>query len=80
MSKPWRLEVTWRDSITLASGEWFLVSEIGARRKRDRCTSVGIVLADDRRGIVLANSVHNSEACGVVSIPRSAIVSRKRLR
>ena len=75
-----RLEVVWRDSITLANSDWFLVSEVGRRRKRDRCTSVGIVLADDKRGVVLASSVHNSQACGVISIPRRAIVSRRRLR
>jgi hypothetical protein len=80
MKRAWRLEVTWRDSITLASGEWFPIQEVPGRRKRDRCFSVGFVLADDKRGIVLANSIHGSETCGVISIPRRAIIKRKRLR
>jgi len=78
--KLWRVEVEWRDSILMARGEWFPASEVQRRRKNDRCYSVGFVLADDKRGIVLANSVHGGETCGTISIPRKAIVKRWRIR
>ena len=44
------------------------------------CLSVGFVLADDKRGVVLGASVHNDEAAGITMIPKGQIVSRKRLR
>lgn len=79
--KVWRLEVEWEDSTVLHNG-WRPIAEIVARRNRRRavrCVSIGFVLADDRRGIVLAASVHDSEAVGVTIIPRGAIRKRRRL-
>ena len=76
----WRMEVEWRDSVQLAHGEWFPSSEVQRRRKNDRCYSAGFVLADDKRGIVIASSIHCGEACGAIAIPRGAISKKRRLR
>ena len=78
----WRLEVEWEDSTLLHDG-WEKIGDIIARRdsrKPTRCLSVGVVLADDNRGVVLAASVHGNEAAGVTIIPRSAVRKRRRLR
>ena len=75
----WRVEVRWEDS-TVMHGGWRNIEEVLERRDTVTCLSVGFVLADDKRGIVVAGSVHGNEACGIVVIPRSAIRKRKRLR
>jgi len=75
----WRVEVEWQDSQVIG-GSWEPIPDLLARRKRVRCRSVGFVLADDRRGIVLASSVNGANAAGVTIIPRRQIVKRRRLR
>lgn len=75
----WRVEVHWEDS-TIPHRGWREVKEILADRKAVRCMSVGFVLADDEQGMVLTNSIHGSEAAGVVMIPRSAIRKVRKLR
>lgn len=75
----WRVEVQWDDSTILRDG-WQAIDDVLQRRDAVRCLSVGFVLADDKRGIVLASSIHGSEAAGITMIPRRAIVKRKRLR
>ena len=77
--KVWRLEVEWEDSVVLHDG-WEEVADILKRRKTTRCLSAGLVLADDDKGVVLASSVHGSEAVGVTIIPRSAVRKRRRLK
>lgn len=78
--KPWLIGVVWEDS-RLVGGSWEPVAHyLGKPRKRVRCYSVGYVLADDKRGIVLASSVNEGDAAGVVIIPRSQIVRKWRLR
>ena len=74
-----RLEVLWEDSTVWHLG-WEPISDILERRDMVRCLSVGFVLADDKRGVVLGASVHNDEAAGITMIPKGQIVSRKRLR
>ena len=64
-----RLEVEWLDS-TLLGGSWQPIEDVLSQRQdAPRCLSVGFVLADDKRGIVLAASVHGSEATGITVIP-----------
>jgi hypothetical protein len=77
--KLWRLEVEWTDS-QLLGGSWEPVRDIVKRRETVRCYSVGFVLADDKRGVILASSVNGRNAAGVVVIPASQIVKRRRLR
>jgi hypothetical protein len=75
----WRMEVEWEDSSILREG-WQEIGAVLERRDAVRCLSAGFVLADDKRGIVLASSVHGSEVAGVTMIPRRSIVKRRRLR
>jgi hypothetical protein len=77
----WRCEVEWEDSSLLAAS-WMEVSDILSSEQRSvvRCTSVGLILADDKKGIVLASSVHGSRAAGVTVIPKGQIKKRRRLR
>jgi hypothetical protein len=75
----WRLEVEWEDSTVLHEG-WQDISDVLQRRDAVRCLSMGFVLADDKRGIVLAASIHGKQAVGVTMIPRRSIRKRKRLR
>jgi hypothetical protein len=44
--------------------------------------SAGFVLADDKLGILLANTVDTmyDAACEVIAIPTGAVLSRRRLR
>ena len=79
LRKAWRLEVVWEDT-TIFDGGWHTRDETLAARKIVRCTSVGIVLADDARGIVLASGVHGHQVAGATVIPRGAIVSVRRLQ
>jgi hypothetical protein len=78
MSRPWFVAVEWRDSQVIG-GSWEPIPDLLKRRKTVRCRSVGFVLADDRRGIVLASSVNGGNAAGVTIIPKAQIVKRKRL-
>lgn len=75
----WRMEVEWRDS-QLFLGGWEPIHDVLGRRENVRCHSVGFVLADDKRGIVLAASVNGANATGVIAIPASQIVRRRRLK
>ncbi len=75
----WRLEVEWEDSTILHEG-WQEVPDILERRHAMTCLSVGFVLADDRKGLVLAASIHGSQAAGVTFIPHRAVKKRRRLR
>jgi len=75
----WRLEVVWEDT-TIFDGGWHTIEETLASRDIVRCTSVGIVIADDKRGIVLASGIHRHQAAGATVIPRGAIISVRRLR
>jgi hypothetical protein len=74
-----RVEVTWRDSYHARAG-WLTVDE--ALDQRDTCVvhSVGFVLADDRRGVLLAGSVHGENAGAVTFVPRAQVVKTRRLR
>ena len=77
----WRMEVDWRDSyIELSS--WTPIERMRRNRKRLRtnCTSVGFVLADDKRGVMLAGSVNGGNATGVIVIPAGQIVAKRSLR
>jgi hypothetical protein len=79
MKRPWRVEVEWQDSQVIG-GSWEPITDLLARRKTVRCRSVGFVLADDKRGIVLASSINGANAAGVTIIPFRQIVKRRRLR
>jgi hypothetical protein len=72
------VEVTWQDGAALV-GPW---DDIGAARKSRavRVHSVGYVLVDDKRVLVLARSIHGTRVGGVSIIPKRAIVKRRRLR
>ena len=77
--EPWLVEVVWEDT-QLLGGSWEPIKNLLDRRKAVRCRSAGFVLADDKRGIVLAASVNGANAAGVTIIPRRQIVKRRRLR
>jgi hypothetical protein len=77
--RTWRVEVEWTDS-QLIGGSWEQVRALLRRRKTVRCRSVGFVLADDERGVVLAASVNGRNAAGVTVIPRGQIVKSRRLK
>ena len=77
--KHWRVEVEWSDSQVIG-GSWEPIADLVKLRKSVRCFSVGYVLADDKRGLVLAASVNGANATGVTIIPASQIVKRWRLR
>jgi hypothetical protein len=76
--RPWRVEIEWQDSQVIG-GAWDPIPDLIAKRSRVTCYSVGFVLADDKRGIVLASSINGANAAGVTIIPRRQIVKRRRL-
>lgn len=79
MRRVWRVEVEWEDS-WLSSKGWEPVTEARRPGKRIRCHSVGYVLSDTKRGIVLAGSVNGPNAAGVVFIPKRQVVRRRRVK
>src|SRR4051812_13796684 len=71
--------IEWADS-TIA-GRWMTASDaVADRDKATRIYSVGILLANDELGIVLAGGAHGSDVSGVLTIPRGAVLKAKRLR
>jgi hypothetical protein len=81
LRKAWRLEVEWLDSYVELSS-WTPIKRMVKNRRhlKTHCTSVGFVLADDKRGVMLAGSVHGANATSVIVIPAGQIVKRRRLR
>lgn len=78
--KHWRAEVVWDDS-RIIGGAWGSVKDALAVQRRFECRSVGFVLADNERGMVLAGSVNVSgNVTGCIAIPRSQIRKVIRLR
>jgi hypothetical protein len=74
------LEVVWTDS-QLSTGGWESHRETMRDRGRIYQRSVGYILADDKRGVMLAGSLsQGSNVHGVVTIPASQIVKRRRIR
>lgn len=74
------VEVVWEDSL-LFTGGWETHSDVMRQRKRIRQRSVGYVLADDKRGVMLTGSLsQGGNVFGTVVIPASQIIKRKRVR
>lgn len=74
------LEVVWTDS-QLSTGGWEGHAATMRGRKKIYQRSVGYVLADDKKGVMLAGSLsQGSNVHGVVTIPASQIVSKRRIR
>lgn len=73
------MEVIWDDCL-LFTGGWEAHSHVMRNRKRIRQRSVGYVLADDKKGVVLAAALsQGGNVFGAHVIPAAQIV-RKRLR
>lgn len=74
------MEVVWSDC-QLFVGGWEPHREVMGRRSFVRQRSVGYILADDKRGVVLASSLsQGGNVFGVVNIPASQVLSRKRVK
>ena len=73
------VEVTWVDSL-LFTGGWESRDSVMHLRRHVCQRSVGYVLADDRRGIMLAGSLgQGGNVFGSLMIPRAQIVKKRRL-
>ncbi|HEY8836728.1 MAG TPA: hypothetical protein VIO16_03420 [Dehalococcoidia bacterium] len=80
MKRGRRVEVRWSDAAH-ANGTWRKIKELRrSRRKNEPIVSAGIVLSDDKRGMMLASSAHDGSASGVIIIPRGVIRKVRRLR
>lgn len=77
--KHYRVEVEWMDS-TILPGGWRTIGDALSSRKAVECNSVGFVLADDKKGVVVASCVHGNEVAGVTIIPRGQVKKVRRLR
>jgi hypothetical protein len=75
------LEVEWEDATAL-TGAWDEIGAVLSKKGRSlvRVHSVGYVLADDKRVLILARSVHGTRVGGVAIIPHAAITKRRRLQ
>ena len=78
-SKRPKIEVTWQDATALL-GPWDDLDAVLKNRAAVLVHSVGYVLADDKRVLILARSIHGTRVGGVAIIPKRAIVKRRRLR
>jgi hypothetical protein len=74
------LEVVWSDS-QLSTGGWEDHGATMRSRERILQRSVGYILADDKKGVMLAGSLsQGGNVHGVVTIPASQIVKKRRVR
>jgi hypothetical protein len=74
------VEVIWLDC-QLFVGGWESHVAIMRDRGRVKQRSVGYVLADDKRGIVLTESLsQGGNVYGTVEIPRRQILKQRRIR
>lgn len=74
------VEVVWEDCL-LMTGGWEPHADVMAQRKRIRQRSVGYVLADDKRGVMLAASLsQGGNVFGAHVIPRSQIISTRPVK
>ncbi len=74
------VEVEWRDSHAVIGG-WIDIEEARTQNREPRMFSAGYLLADDKIGVVVANSVDMSctNACSLMDIPRGCIVRVRKL-
>lgn len=73
MSKPKRkVEVEWEDSVLLHGG-WNSINEAVDIEEVVMCMSVGYVIKDTKKGLILASGLHNDQVAGVTVIPKSAV-------
>jgi hypothetical protein len=74
------LEVVWDDCL-LFTGGWEAHADVMRQRRRIRQRSVGYVLADDKKGVMLASSLsQGGNVFGTLVIPAAQIVKRRRPR
>lgn len=73
------LWIEWSDSRLVARG-WTPIEKALAQRGTVKCYSVGIVIANDKKGVVLAATTNEGDVAGVTIIPRHAILRVKKLR
>ena len=74
------LEVVWDDCL-LFTGGWEAHGSVMRQRRRIRQRSIGYVLADDKRGVVLAGAMsQGGNVFGAHVIPAVQIVSKRRVR
>lgn len=73
------VEVIWDDCL-LFTGGWEAHDAVMRQRKRIRQRSVGYILADDKRGIMLAAALsQGGNVFGAHVIPAGQIVKKRRL-
>jgi hypothetical protein len=73
------LEIVWSDS-QLSTGGWERHDATMRARHRVFQRTVGYILADDKHGVMLAGSLaQGGNVHGVVAIPASQIVKRRRV-
>jgi hypothetical protein len=74
------IEVIWSDC-QLFVGGWEAHAEVMSRRGGVLQRTIGYVLADDKKGIVLTGSLsQGGNVFGTVNIPAGQIVKRRRIR
>jgi hypothetical protein len=73
--------IEWNDSHSPNTSGWLSVDEVDTRPLKLK--SVGYVIAECKRSVTLAAHVSASkncdQVCGVMSIPKSCIIKRKKL-
>lgn len=74
-------KIKWIDSKSPANA-WTSVEDI--ENKSAYCFSVGVVIKEDKKYITVAphwwKNLDNYDVCGCITIPKVAIVSRKKLK
>lgn len=74
------VEVIWADCL-LFTGGWEAHSDVMRQRRKIKQRSVGYVLADDKAGVMLTESLsQGGNVYGTVVIPAAQIISRRTLR
>ena len=78
MKNPKPVKILWDDSSEPGSG-WMDRDDVGDWHGRTRVWSIGFVIHETKRHVTLCHSYSEDEVCGVLCIPKSAILKRKKL-
>ena len=77
--KPIILHVEWVDSVSPSESAWQDREQVEELSTQLSCTSVGLLIWEDKRSLTLAGSWYGDQYHGVMVIPKAAITKRRKI-
>ena len=69
---------TWHDSFSYGNRDWEENDEIDLDPLL--IATVGIIIKENKKSVCVAVSAYSNRSCGIIEIPKGAIVQQKRLK